>query len=137
MKTQAGLGAILVFAMASAVHAGGELPHHSRQSERATLEGRVAIYAQALNLDASQQVRLRALLMLQKDQVQQVWNDTSLTAAARVHATKVIGDATGDRIRAMLTDEQRKKYNPPRPPKVGNARADVPSVETWINGMGK
>ena len=137
MTTRAQLGAILVLAMASVVHAGDESPRHSRLSEHATLEGRVAIYAQALNLDANQQVRLRALLMLQKDQVQQVWNDTSLTAAARVHATKVIGDATGDRIRAMLTDEQRRKYTPPRPPKVANDRADMPGVESWMNGMRK
>lgn len=77
-------------------------------------------------------MRLRTLLMWQRDQVLRVWNDETLTAAMRVHATGAIGEATADHIRAMLTQEQRKKYNPPRPPHDDVARAAAPDVESWM-----
>jgi len=70
--------------------------------------------------------------MWQRDQVQRIWNDTTLTAAMRIHATGAIGDATADRIRAMLTEEQRKRYNPPRPPRDSVAHAAAPDVESWM-----
>jgi len=104
----------------------------SYQREHTTLDGRVAMYARTLGLDANQQMRLRALLIWQRDQVQLIWNDTKLTAAMRIHATGAIGDATADRIRAMLTEEQRKRYKPPRPPRDSVAHAEVPDVESWM-----
>jgi len=46
-----------------------------------------------------------------------VWNDTSLAAANRVSATRIISDRTADRIRAILTEEQKAKYNKARKPR--------------------
>jgi hypothetical protein len=105
---------------------------HSRAHARTTVDDRVTTYARALGLDTDQQMRLRALLMWQKDQVLRVWNDETLTPAMRVHATGAIGDTTADRIRAMLTQEQRKKYNPPRPPRDDVAHTAAPNVESWM-----
>ena len=127
---------LLATAVMSLAHAADDAPRSPRsyqhQHEHTTLDGRVAIYARTLSLDANQQLRLRALLMWQREQVQRIWNDTTLTAAMRIHATSAIGDATADRIRAMLTEEQRKRYNPPRPPRDSVAHAEAPDVESWM-----
>jgi hypothetical protein len=50
----------------------------------------------------------------------------------RVAATQAIGDKTADRIRALLNDEQKKKYNAPRQPRDTAAGARGPSVEDWM-----
>jgi len=107
----------------------------SRAQHRAhtSLDDRIATYTRELNLDAKQQSQLRALLLRQREQVLRVWNDTSIPAAQRVHATRVISDATADGIRGMLTEEQRKKYNPPRPPHDSTAQPGAPSAADWIN----
>jgi hypothetical protein len=106
---------------------------HAQHRGRTTLDDRVATYTKHLNLDAKQQFQLRALLLQQREQLLKVWNDTSIPAAQRVHATRAIGDATADSIRAMLTEEQRKKYNPPRPPHDSTAQPGALSAEEWIN----
>jgi hypothetical protein len=103
--------------------------HHAH----ASLDDRVATYTRELNLDAKQQSQLRALLLLQRKRVLEVWGDTSLPAAQRVHATRAIGDAVADGIRMILTEEQRKKYNPPRPPHDKAVQPGAPTVADWIN----
>ena len=100
------------------------------------LERRVAVYAGSLGLNANQQALLRSVLLRQRDEMQRVWNDTTLTAAMRVHATQAISGATADRIRSMLTEAQRKRYNPPPTPHNNMARTDSPSVESWMNAEG-
>ena len=93
--------------------------------------GRVATLTRALGLDARQQDALRTLLRDQRQQVQQIWNDESVSPADRVAATRKVSLRSADRIRAMLNEEQRKKYDPPPqgdPGKtIGSAR-----VEDWM-----
>jgi hypothetical protein len=100
---------------------------------RGSLDDRIATYTRELGLDAKQQSQLRALLLLQRKRVLEVWGDTSLPAAQRVHATRAIGDAVADGIRMILTEEQRKKYNPPRPPHDKAVQPGAPTVADWIN----
>jgi hypothetical protein len=97
-----------------------------------TLDERVAYYARQLNLDVYQEAQLRKLLVEQRDQVQRLWADTTTPPAQRIQATKAIEDATSDRIRSMLNEEQRKKYNPPRPPRDKLIQAQSTSVEDWM-----
>jgi hypothetical protein len=61
--------------------------------------------------------------------VQKVWSDSSLLPAERAPATHEIGERTADRIRAMLTEEQRKLYNPPRP---STPHETPPDVSKWM-----
>jgi hypothetical protein len=98
----------------------------------ANLDDRVKTLALALNLDAAQQVKLKSVLEFQRDQVRKVWDDSSVPAAYRVNATRTISDTTADRIRALLTEEQRKKYNQPHPPRQRAADGSR-SVEDWMN----
>jgi Spy/CpxP family protein refolding chaperone len=98
------------------------------------LRDRVSVLTKALNLDPSQQAQLRSVLEDQREAVRRIWSDTTAPAAYRIAATQAIGEKTADRIRAFLNDEQRKKYNPPRPV-MQDARANPGqrSVEDWMN----
>ena len=110
-------------------HARGAAHQHSGH----TLEDRVRILTQWLSLDATQQTELRKILQGQREQVRSLWSDTSVPAAYRISATQAISDKTGDQIRAMLNEEQKKKFNPPRPPRDEIAASARPNVEDWMN----
>jgi hypothetical protein len=103
--------------------------HHNRSS----LDDRVRVLSQALDLDATQQSELKKVLEGQRAQVKKIWSDSSVPAAYRVSATQAISDKTSDQIKALLNDEQKKKYNPPRQPHDAPAGADRPNVEAWMN----
>ena len=109
-----------------------QAPGHHRGS---SLDDRVRTLSKALDLDARQQSELRKVLEGQREQVKRVWDDTSVPAGYRVSATQAISDNTADRIRALLNDEQKKKYNPPKPPREAASGSDRPSVETWMNAV--
>ncbi|MDE2219743.1 MAG: hypothetical protein KGJ52_05110 [Gammaproteobacteria bacterium] len=96
------------------------------------LERRVELYARQLHLDAGQQAQLRALLAWQREQVRQVWRDPGIDAANRINATRAIGVAAADRMRALLTPEQRKQFNPPRPQRPAHDPT-APSVQDWLD----
>lgn len=104
-----------------------------RQVGGRSLEERVTMLSKALDLDARQQSQLRKVLEDQREQVSRVWSDTSVPAAYRVGTTQAISDKTADRIRALLNDEQRKRYNPPKPPREARPGSARPSVEAWMN----
>lgn len=103
-----------------------------RPRKRASpLDRRVMLLAKELGLDANQRAQVKRVLERQREQVARVWNDGSIPPARRVSATQAIGDRTADRIRALLNDEQRKKYIQPRQrtAAVGTAGGDV---ESWM-----
>jgi Spy/CpxP family protein refolding chaperone len=97
-----------------------------------TIDERVAMMTKGLGLDAKQQSELKKVLEDQREQVTRLWNDPSVPAAYRVVGTQAITDKTADQIRALLNDEQRKLYNPPRPPRDAAAGSSRPSVEAWM-----
>ncbi len=96
------------------------------------LDSRVKLMAKELDLSAAQQAQVKKVLLEQREQVAALWNDASVPAAIRVSRTQAVGDHTADRIRALLTEKQRKKYIQPRQhdAKVGAAAVDV---ESWMN----
>ena len=100
--------------------------------QQSALEHRVTLLSAELGLDTQQQAQVRRILDDQRRQVMRVWNDSSVPAAYRVSATRAISDRTGDRIRALLSDEQRAKYNKPRKPPEVTAGSATPSVEDWM-----
>jgi hypothetical protein len=96
------------------------------------MEGRVELLAKELDLDAAQQVALRRILEDQRNQTAKAWSDASVPAGVRVKTTQMISERTADQIRALLNDEQRKKYIQPLPSeaKLGASNVDV---ELWMN----
>jgi hypothetical protein len=105
-----------------------------RRKRGSPLDRRVMLLARELGLDATQQAQVRKVLERQREEVARLWNDGSIPAARRVSATQAIGDHTADRIRALLNDEQRKKYIQPRQRDVavGTAGGDV---ESWMSAV--
>jgi hypothetical protein len=67
--------------------------------------------------------------------VRKIWTDKALLPAERAPATRAANERTGDEIRAILNDEQRKKYNPP-PRATPPARGDTRTVEQWMESSG-
>jgi hypothetical protein len=107
-------------------------PAAAMQQRQPALDQRIALMTAELGLDEHQQAELRRILINQRTQIMKLWSDTSLQPASRVGATRVISNQTGDQIRAMLTEEQKAKYNQPRKP---HDAAPVPgdrSVEDWM-----
>jgi len=123
-------------AHAAAAEAGSQVQavkrHTPRHTVRSGIEGRVKILSKGLGLDPKQQAELRKVLEGQRDQVQRIWNDPSLSGPYRVSATQAISERTADQIRALLNEEQRKKYNPPRQPHDAAASSEA-GVEYWMN----
>ncbi len=103
-------------------------PSHS-PAGGGTLDHRVKVLAKALDLDSRQQAELWKILESQREAVTKIWSDPTLLAAERVPATRAVEDRTAEQIRAILNDEQKKRYNPPKPQ---GAPAPPPNVEAWM-----
>ena len=120
-------------ATAEAQDAAGAAPRHraTRHVAAPSLDDRVKALSKALDLDAKQQSELKTLLDDQREQVRRVWANAAVPVAYRIGETQAIDDKTAERIRALLNEEQKQKYNPPRQPQP--AAQSVPNVEAWMN----
>jgi len=121
---------------AEALTSAARPPVTAVQQRQPALDQRIALMTAELGLDEHQQAELRRILINQRTQIMKLWSDTSLQPASRVGATRVISARTGDEIRAMLTDEQKAKYNQPRKPHDAAADPNARSVEDWIKATG-
>jgi hypothetical protein len=108
------------------VHAGATNP----------LDRRVELLARELDLDAVQQLKVRSLLLGQREQIVQVWQDETVPGALRVARTQAISERTEDGIRALLTDVQRQKYLKPRPDRAPMG-ATSDDLATYVDRMNR
>jgi hypothetical protein len=99
------------------VRAGGSLQH------------RVDVLSKALRLDARQRTLLLTILESQRQAVIKIWSDPALLPAERTPATRALQERTADQIRAILSEQQRKRYNPPKPE---GAEPPSPNVADWM-----
>jgi hypothetical protein len=97
------------------------------------LERRVLLLSRELNLDPAQQAAVRRLLLQQRAQTLQVWSDEAAPAALRVKATQGVAERTAERIRALLNDEQRRRYMQPHSHAAEQTVA-AGDVESWMRG---
>lgn len=127
------IGAIVIPAIGSASAADTRTPLAPRLSERArvggSLEHRVDVLSKALQLDTRQRTELLTILDNQREAVAKIWHNPALLPAERPPATRAVEDRTADQIRAILSDEQKKRYNPPKPQK---AESPAPNVADWM-----
>lgn len=105
----------------------------AQRPKRQSLDDRVTLLAKELDLNEAQQLEVRKLLQAQRDQIVKLWDDTSIQPGRRVVATQAISDKTAEQIRALLNEEQKKKYIQPR--KRDTQGATRPNVETWMNAV--
>ncbi len=104
------------------------------RGEGEALEARVSQLAGALGLDSAQQAGLREALEEQRSRVERIWSDPSVPSRIRIAETRAVSRQTADRIRAMLNEEQRRKFDPPPPEGASGTTGDA-HVEEWMSGQ--
>lgn len=91
----------------------------------------------ALELDAQQQAQLRTILESERDQVLKLRTESGAMATDRVGALHAIVDHARDQIRAMLNDDQKKKFPNPVPQELtAPAQADTAHWLDLMHGTG-
>lgn len=97
----------------------------------ATLDDRVKAFATALDLNPTQQVAVKKILEQRQLEILRIRQDPSIEGSERIERLRALQDQTVQRIRGVLNDEQKKKYDPlairnrePAP--------DQKSVEDWL-----
>lgn len=98
---------------------------------RPTLDDRVKAFATALGLNPTQQVAVKKILEQRQLEMLQIRQDPSIDGGDRIGKLRALQDQTIERIRAVLNDDQKKKYDPLA---VRNRQPalDQKSVEDWL-----
>jgi CBS-domain-containing membrane protein len=108
-------------------------PAHRAHStyRRVTLDDRVKSLAKALDLSDTQQVAVKRILEQRQAETLRLRLDGSISGEQRIDRWRALQDDTVLRIRAVLNDDQKKKYDPlaireRTPPQ------DQKTVEEWL-----
>jgi hypothetical protein len=121
-------GALVAAQVAGAtVPAGQTHPAHRRPN----IDDRVKVLAKNLDLNESQQSAVKEILEQRQQETLRLRLDPAITPSARIARFRVLQDKTVERIRAILNDEQRKKYVPLAVRGIQPA-PDQRSVEDWL-----
>jgi Spy/CpxP family protein refolding chaperone len=106
--------------------------HHGHHAQRpASLDDRVRMFAKNYDLDAAQQAAVKNILQQRQQETLQLRTDPSLSGEARIERFRALQTATVEQIRGVLTEEQRKKYNPLAPREL-KPEPEQRSVEEWL-----
>lgn len=103
----------------------------SHGHRRATLDDRVKRLATSLDLNEEQQSSVKKILEQRQQETLRIRLDSSIPGSARIEQFRALQDETVRRIRAVLNDEQKKKYDPLAVRKIKPAE-DQRSVEDWL-----
>jgi hypothetical protein len=143
--SRVGLGRLLVgFVLLAGglASAGNEIPAGAVRPDQArhaaapsALDRRVEALSKALGLDVEQKLQLYKILVSQREQVRQIWNDETRPSAYRIVATQTASNKAGDAIRAMLSEEQKQKYNLSQPPPEARVDSARPNVAQWMGAL--
>jgi hypothetical protein len=106
-----------------------ESPQQHR-SKTSTLDRRVTLFAKSLNLNDAQQSAVKKILEERWQQSLRIRKDPSITGGERIEQFRVLQQNTVARIRAVLNEEQRKRYDPFATQKV--QQTPERSVEDWL-----
>lgn len=123
---------------AGAAVAQGEFPYSVPHAQGAPTQPIPALPARAgklvtmLQLTTAQQAELAKILASQRERIRNLWSDAALEPGYRVSAMRAINEQTEERIRGLLTEEQKKKYMTPRSTSPApSSRSDA--VEHWFD----
>jgi len=103
-------------------------PRAPRHRTRVTVDDQVKVFAKNLDLNEEQQAAVKKILERRQQESLRIMHSGS--GPDGVGPLQALQIGTVEQIRAVLNDEQKKKYNPlaPRPPQASSQ----PSVEDWI-----
>ncbi len=101
-----------------------------------TIDDQVKRFAASLDLSEPQQSEVKKILEFRQQQTRRIRLDESLSGAERISRIRALQDSTVARIRAVLNDDQKKKYDPLA---VRQAQKDSPpaSVGDWMKAASK
>jgi ABC-type lipopolysaccharide export system ATPase subunit len=124
---------LLPCAIAVAQVAGGvsPVPQQHRLQARVIIDDRVRTFAKNLDLNEAQQSAVKRILEERQQETLRIRLDPSLSGEARFDRFRALQDITVERIRSVLNDEQKKKYDPLVVRKIKPAPQER-SVEDWL-----
>ena len=106
-------------------------PVVAQRGHRPTIDDRVRVLARNLELNEAQQAAVKRILEQRQQETLRIRQDTSISGGARIERFRALQDQTVERIRAVLNEEQKKKYDPLAVRRVTPA-SDQKSVEDWL-----
>jgi hypothetical protein len=123
-------GALLVAQVSGAASPAPET-HRGRRRTAILIDDRVKVLAKNLDLNEAQQSAVKKILEQRQEETLRIRLDRSLSGDARFERFRVLQDNTVQRIRAVLNEEQRKKYDPLAVRRI-QPSPDQRSVEDWL-----
>jgi hypothetical protein len=109
-----------------------KLETHRRYS-KPSLDARVSRFASGLDLTEAQRFAVKKILQQQRQEILKIRNDPSTTGSAGIDRLRALQDRTIERIRAVLNEEQKKKYDPLAVRRI--PQTPQPSVEDWLKAI--
>jgi len=106
-------------------------PAVAQRGHRPTIDERVKVFAKNLGLNEQQQAAVKKILEQRQQETLRIRQDTSISGGARIERFRALQDHTIERIRTVLNEEQKKKYDPLAVRKATPA-PDQKSVEDWL-----
>jgi Spy/CpxP family protein refolding chaperone len=99
--------------------------------KRPTLDDRVAVLSKNLELTEAQRSAVKKILEQRQQQTVRI-RELEAPGNVRIEQFRALQERTVAQIRAVLTDEQKKKYDPLLPRTRPAPSAPQRSVEDWI-----
>ena len=96
-----------------------------------TIDDRVRVLARSLDLNEAQRAAVKKILEQRRQETLRIRQDPSISGGARIDRFRALQDNTVERIRAVLNDEQKKKYDPLAVRRMQPAPQQR-SVEDWL-----
>jgi hypothetical protein len=96
-----------------------------------TIDDQVKRFTESLDLSETQQSEIKRILELRQVQIRRIRLDESLSGDERIGRLRDLQDSTVAQIRAVLSDEQKKKYDP-LAVRQAQKNSPQPSVEDWM-----
>ena len=97
---------------------------------KSNIDARVSILAKSLELTAEQQSAVKSILEQRQQKTLLIRSDPSISGSMRIERFRMLQETTVERIRAVLNDEQKKKYDPMAARHIQSTPEH--SVEDWL-----
>lgn len=104
--------------------------HRSRRRSP-SIDDQVKVFAKRLDLNEAQQAAVKKILEQRQQETLHIRQDPSISGSTRIDRFRALQDRTVERIRAVLNEEQKKKYDPLAVRRIQPA-PDQRSVEDWL-----
>lgn len=125
------VGAANVPVLAQTAGAAAPATDAARSRSRGNIDEQVERLTKALDLSQTQQSSVKSILEQRLQRLGQIRHDPALSGTAKIDRFRALQERTVEQIRAVLNDEQKKKYDPLAARKVQPA-PEQRSVDDWM-----